>query len=83
MSTVDGRAINGELKGVEVQPFRAIRIVRLTGLSRATINRLVRAGDFPQAVRITQRFVAWKKRDIAYINLYLHQSDGLPLCYAD
>ena len=32
-----------------------------TSLSRATLDRLVQAGDFPQPVRITQRRLAYNQ----------------------
>lgn len=41
---------------------KALRIgavVALTGLSRATIYRLEKAGDFPKRFRLTARTVAW------------------------
>ena len=64
MSTLDGGANGSESNRVDIQLFRAPEILRLTGLSRATINRLMQSGDFPRAVRISNRVVAWKKVDI-------------------
>lgn len=65
MSPPDRRgAADSVFNCVDVQLLRVRDIVRLTSLSRATLNRLVRAGDFPQAVRITQRVVVWRKRDV-------------------
>jgi prophage regulatory protein len=36
----------------------------LTGLSRATIYRHLRAGTFPRPIRLTDRLVGWLERDI-------------------
>lgn len=36
-----------------------------TGLSRSTIYAWMKAGDFPQAVRLGSRCVGWREADIA------------------
>lgn len=47
-----------------------MRILRLpevsqaTGLSRSTIFRLVRAGNFPPSVKLTARTIGWYSTDI-------------------
>lgn len=65
MSPPDRRGTaDSEFKYVDAQLLRVRDLVRLTGLSRATLNRLVRSGNFPHAVQITQRVVAWRKRDV-------------------
>ena len=64
MSTPESGFTESVSKHFEMQLFRADDVVRLTGLSRATINRLVQGGQFPKAIRITQRISAWKKRDL-------------------
>jgi prophage regulatory protein len=38
---------------------------RLTSLSRATLYRLVRDGQFPKPVRVAHRRVAWRATDVA------------------
>lgn len=37
---------------------------RRVALSRATIYRLMRVGQFPAAVRLTTRSVAWRAADV-------------------
>ncbi len=39
-------------------------VMRLTGLGRSTIYRLMAAGEFPQPVRLTRRLVAWRRADV-------------------
>lgn len=39
-------------------------VIATTGLSRATIYRLVQAGTFPKALRLTARAVGWWERDV-------------------
>lgn len=40
------------------------QVVRLTGLSRATIYRLRVLGDFPQPRRLSSRRVGWRLSDV-------------------
>lgn len=35
-----------------------------TGLSRSTIYKLMRAGDFPQSVQLTPKLVAWWESEV-------------------
>jgi len=44
-------------------PWRAVRA--LTGVSRTTIWRLRKAGDFPRPVEVSPGRVAWREDDIA------------------
>jgi prophage regulatory protein len=45
--------------------FLRIRVVmRLTGLGRSTIYRLMAQDEVPQPVRLTQRLVAWRPEDV-------------------
>lgn len=39
-------------------------VVALTGLSRATIYRMRRAGQFPMPVKVARRRIAWKESEI-------------------
>lgn len=39
-------------------------VIRLTGLARSTIYRLMAAGLFPEPVRLGPRAVAWRRSDI-------------------
>lgn len=45
-------------------------VIRLTSLSKTTIYRLIKAGEFPKAIKITARRVAWRA---AEINCWLEQ----------
>jgi prophage regulatory protein len=47
-------------------------VMRLTGLGRSTIYRLMAEGAFPQPVRLTRRLVAWRRADLD------QWSDGRP-----
>lgn len=42
----------------------ASTIVRMTGLGRATINRLMAEDKFPLPVRLAKRVVAWRHIDL-------------------
>ncbi len=44
--------------------LRHPEVIRLTGLSRATIDRLERAGDFPKRVQVSRNAVAWHGREV-------------------
>jgi len=39
-------------------------VMRETGLSRPTIYRRIRSGDFPRSIRLGARTVRWAERDI-------------------
>lgn len=39
-------------------------VVRLTGLGRSTIYRLMADKQFPPPVRLTKRVVAWRRADL-------------------
>ena len=39
-------------------------VVRVTGLGRSTIYRLVARDEFPPPVRLTSRAVAWRRSDL-------------------
>ena len=44
-------------------------VVRLTGLSRSTLYRKVKEGDFPLPVKLGKRAVGWRESEvIAWIN---------------
>jgi prophage regulatory protein len=47
-------------------------VMRLTGLGRSTIYRLMAEDAFPQPVRLTRRLIAWRRADL---DLW---SDGRP-----
>ena len=44
--------------------LRLPEVLRITGLSWASIYRLVRSGTFPQSVALTARTIGWYSTDI-------------------
>jgi prophage regulatory protein len=51
----------------EVQPAVFVRmaaVVRMTGLGRSTIYRLMAEDKFPSPVRLAKRAVAWRRIDL-------------------
>jgi predicted DNA-binding transcriptional regulator AlpA len=44
-------------------------VVRETGLSRGTLNRLIAAGEFPRACKITDRIRLWPWSDVVWWKL--------------
>ena len=44
--------------------LRIASVVRVTGLGRSTIYRLVARDEFPPPVRLTGRAVAWRRSDL-------------------
>jgi prophage regulatory protein len=47
-------------------------VMRITGLGRSTIYRMMAEDEFPQPVRLTRRLVAWRRADLD------QWSDGRP-----
>ena len=39
-------------------------VLRLTGLSRSTVYRKLKEGDFPRPVQLGKRAVAWRESDL-------------------
>jgi prophage regulatory protein len=39
-------------------------VMRLTGLGRSTIYRMMAEDSFPQPVRLTRRLIAWRRADL-------------------
>jgi prophage regulatory protein len=55
------------LRGEDISPALLLRIgtvVKVTGLGRSTIYRLIAKADFPSPVRLTNRVVAWRRTDL-------------------
>jgi prophage regulatory protein len=44
--------------------LRLPAVMRMTGLGRSTIYRMVAANQFPSPVRIATRAVAWRRADL-------------------
>ena len=52
---------------MDIQPDRLIRlteVMALTGLSRSSLYRKKRAGDFPESVELGERVVAWWQSEV-------------------
>ena len=47
-------------------------VMRLTGLGRSTIYRMMAQHSFPQPVRLSRRLIAWRRSDLD------QWSDGRP-----
>jgi prophage regulatory protein len=47
-----------------LQLHRIGGVMRLTGLGRSTIYRMMAEGSFPAAVRLSSRAVAWRESDL-------------------
>lgn len=45
--------------------LRLPKVIEQTGLSRSAIYKLISKGLFPSPVRIGQRAVAWRAKDLA------------------
>ena len=43
---------------------RMPEVLQLTGLSKATIYRMMKAGTFPKQYRLSERAVGWKQADL-------------------
>jgi prophage regulatory protein len=60
--TRDARAVaDGDVSALLL---RIGMVVRVTGLGRSTIYRLVASDEFPAPVRLTTRAVAWRRADL-------------------
>jgi len=44
--------------------LRMPKVVRMTGLGRSTIYRMIAAEEFPRPVRVGKRAVAWRSIDL-------------------
>jgi prophage regulatory protein len=55
-----------QLTAQAVRPaiLRLPEVMRLTGLGRSTIYRLLAAGQFPPPVRLSVRAVGWRRTDV-------------------
>ncbi len=54
-------------RAADTQPTMFVRmsaVVRLTGLGRSTIYRLMAENKFPSPVRLAKRAVAWRRIDL-------------------
>ena len=57
----DAAAAEGDITALLL---RIGAVVRVTGLGRSTIYRLVARDEFPPPVRLTRRAVAWRRSDL-------------------
>jgi prophage regulatory protein len=54
----------GLVDGVAPAFLRLPSVMRVTGLGRSTIYRLMAEGQFPRPVLLASRAVAWRRADI-------------------
>jgi prophage regulatory protein len=60
-----GAARHSPAAGEIAVAFLRLRVViRVTGLSRSTLYRLIANGQFPRPVRLGPRAVAWRRSDV-------------------
>ena len=53
--------------GTDIEGERLMRrdeVLHLCGISKSTLDEMVRTGVFPRPVRINQRAVGWRVRDV-------------------
>jgi prophage regulatory protein len=55
---------NAQSDSVPALLLRIDTVVRITGLGRSTIYRLMSVEQFPTPVRLTTRVVAWRRTDL-------------------
>ncbi|WP_069301763.1 helix-turn-helix transcriptional regulator [Neptunicoccus sediminis] len=44
--------------------LRQKEVMHLTGLSRSTIYRRIKSGEFPSQIKLTARLVGWRQSDL-------------------
>ena len=44
--------------------MRRRSVERMTGLSKSTLYRLIKKGEFPQPLRLTRKAVRWRREEI-------------------
>ncbi len=67
--------IESKPPAVDAQPTVFVRmaaVVRMTGLGRSTIYRMMAEDKFPSPVRLAKRAIAWRRSDLE------QWSDGRP-----
>lgn len=57
--------VHEQAADAQTSPFlRITGVVRLTGLGRSTIYRLMAEDKFPSPVRLAKRAIAWRRADL-------------------
>lgn len=57
--------VHEQAADAQASPFlRITGVVRLTGLGRSTIYRLMAEDKFPSPVRLAKRAIAWRRADL-------------------
>ena len=51
-------------KSNNTKAIRLPKVMKLTGLSRSTIYRLVKIGEFPKQRKLSERVAVWLKSEI-------------------
>ncbi|MCP4502725.1 MAG: AlpA family phage regulatory protein [Deltaproteobacteria bacterium] len=60
----DLHAANDDVERSKLKFIRLPAVPEQTGLSRSALYRLVDSGDFPKAVKLTERTVAWVESEV-------------------
>jgi len=50
--------------GKQIEMWRLPQVIRLVGLSKPSIYRLMKAGSFPKSKKLSERAVAWRSDDV-------------------
>lgn len=58
----DNSRDNSRDKGIQI--LSAAQVIKKTGLSRSTLYRQARDGNFPLPVKLTERRIGWKLGDV-------------------
>ena len=60
----DNRTTKSEVESTAPALLRLPLVIRVTGLGRSTIYKLISEKKFPGPVRVSERRVAWRRVDI-------------------
>ncbi len=63
--TVAGSPAGGSASPLSPAFLRMGDVLRLTGLARSTVYRLMAANGFPAPCRLGQRAIGWRSEDVA------------------
>lgn len=50
---------------IEEPMLRRRSVERMTGLSKSTLYRLIKKGEFPPPLRLTRKAVRWRREEIS------------------
>ena len=61
---------------METRIIRLREVIHQTGLSKATIYRMIKSGRFPQALRLGKRATGWRKDEIDHFIATRERADN-------